>query len=850
MRTKYSEQYQEQVITKFTLYNSLFSSLPYQDMEQISTYLRLFRQECERGFRNRKSPRQIVDRFLAKRLEEKNEDDRTGMLFKFIQFIERQVVLFDALEDAAYDQTHDLDGSGTLAHLFSASLSSESLNVLLKALSDFQLRLVLTAHPTQFYTGKVLGIITDLEQAFRANALQEINELLIQLSRTPFFKKDKPSPFEEAERLAWYLANVFYEVLPVLDARIEEFLRGKRSTAGRPLPVRLGFWPGGDRDGNPFVTHGITIKVASLLRRTILRCYLADFQILRRKLSFKHLEKHLDAIRDNLQNSVLGEAGYSGPDMLLADLRRVEAVIVRHHEAIFVDKVRALIRKVEIFGFHFATLDIRENARIHHQALVQLLKLDRDWDQFQKLNLRDKTTFLLNKKGDPVGKKITGELANVLDTMKAMHQIRAMNGEAICHRYIISNCAHSSDMATIFHLFRRAGWTMRSMPDIVPLFESVEDLEGAPNEMRFLYNVGRYRRHLQNRNDVQYIMLGFSDGTKDGGYVTANWQIFRAKEALELLGQEFGIKTVFFDGRGGPPARGGGNTHNFYTSIGRHIRQREIQLTVQGQTISSNFGNSAAARYNIEQLLHAGLISPLLFSEDDRMTDADRALIDRISELSYQAYCALKEDPLFVKYLAENSPIKYFGMANIGSRPPSRKKNPELSLDALRAITFVGSWSQLKQNVPGYFGLGFALEQLEQEGKLNAVKALYRSSLFFRTLVENSMMSLSKTNFALTAHLGKDPVFGKFWKTLFNEKVRTENILLEITGLESLMGNQPANETSVRFRENLVMPLTVIQQWAITMLNNDVLTAAEKKLYQNMLIRTLYGITNATRNSA
>jgi phosphoenolpyruvate carboxylase len=260
-----------------------------------------------------------------------------------------------------------------------------------------------------------------------------------------------------------------------------------------------------------------------------------------------------------------------------------------------------------------------------------------------------------------------------------------------------------------FALFRLSGWENPTV-DIVPLFESVDDLHNAHEEMEKLYTNPTYAQHLANRNNKQTIMLGFSDGTKDGGYLMANWSIYKAKEQLTAVSRKYGIKAIFFDGRGGPPARGGGKTHKFYASLGPNIENNEIQVTVQGQTISSNFGTLDSCRYNLENLLSAGVTNQVFNKGRNELTAEESSILDQLAEIGYEKYLDFKNHPKFIPYLEQMSTLKYYAKTNIGSRPSKRSKSEKLDFNDLRAIPFVGSWSQLKQNVPGFFGVGSALE--------------------------------------------------------------------------------------------------------------------------------------------
>ncbi len=404
-----------------------------------------------------------------------------------------------------------------------------------------------------------------------------------------------------------------------------------------------------------------------------------------------------------------------------------------------------------------------------------------------------------------------------------------------------------------FALFHLNGWENLSV-DIIPLFESVDDLQNAHVIMEKLYNNPAYANHLKNRHQKQTIMLGFSDGTKDGGYLMANWSIYKAKKELTAMSRKYGIHAIFFDGRGGPPARGGGKTHKFYASLGPKIENDEIQITVQGQTISSNFGTLDSCRYNLENLLSAGVTNHIFSKDKNELTSGETAILDQLAELGYEKYLSFKNHPKFIPYLEQMSTLKYYAKTNIGSRPSKRSKSEHLDFADLRAIPFVGSWSQLKQNVPGFFGVGSALKHFEDNGQWDKVQDLYNDSLFFKTLLENSMMSLAKSFFPLTAYMRKDPEFGDFWQIIYDEFLVTKSMLLKIAGHKDLMENYPDGKASIDIRERIVLPLLTIQQYAllrINELNKDENPNLELiKTYEKIVTRSLFGNTNASRNSA
>jgi phosphoenolpyruvate carboxylase len=347
-------------------------------------------------------------------------------------------------------------------------------------------------------------------------------------------------------------------------------------------------------------------------------------------------------------------------------------------------------------------------------------------------------------------------------------------------------------------------------------------------------------------------MLGFSDGTKDGGYLMGNWSIYKAKEELTKVSKDNNIAVVFFDGRGGPPARGGGKTHKFYASMGKNIANKEIQLTIQGQTVSSNFGTIDAAQYNLEQLIHAGISNDLFSNRHITLQPEEEALLQEMANVSFQSYSALKNHPEFMDYLIEISPLKYYSETNIGSRPTKRGSG-KLNMADLRAIPFVGSWSQLKQNVTGYYGVGAALQKMDEEGKMNSLKTLYKSSMFFKTLIDNCEMAMKKCFFPLTEYLSRDKKFSEIWNMMYQEFVITEKYLFKLTGNNELMSDYAVEQSSINLREKIVLPLVTIQQFAmanIREIENEQIKDSSKETYEKLVMRCSFGIINAGRNSA
>ncbi len=828
----------------------MFAALPYSGIANVGALLPIMLQTCEEGYAKTKSPIEIIDYFFKQHTAVETEKEKIDHLFKYVQYMERQVVLFDAIEDAAFTSVNDIEGVGSLKSLIREAGFSGKTQALKNKLKDFKVRIVLTAHPTQFYPANVLGIIHDMGDAIAKNDYHTINQYIQQLGLTPFFNKKQPTPTDEAQTLMWYLENVFYNAVGNIYDTIVKNVFDNDYDAANPF-IELGFWPGGDRDGNPFVNAATTINVAQLLRSSSIVSYYRDVRKLKRKLTFAGVDTILNSLETRLYENVFRPEASSpiSSEEIIGSLTTIRQKLINEDHSLYLNKLESLLNKVKIFGTHFASLDIRQDSRIHHKVLMDLGVLPDNYltlDEAAKLNL----LATLEGKIDPANFEET-ITRDTLESIYAIQTVQALNGEAGCHRYIISNCQTAVNVMELFALMRLCGMNEQiSNIDIVPLFETIDDLSASEKIMDTLYQHPIYAAHLATRKNQQPIMLGFSDGTKDGGYLQANWGIYKAKEVLTTISRKYHIVVSFFDGRGGPPSRGGGKTHQFYASMGNQIENQEIQLTVQGQTITSTFGTIQSAQYNLEQLLSAGVSHELFSDARLQMSAQDRLILEELGNISYTSYQQLKENPLFLPYLQKFSPLNYYSKSNIASRPAKRGAGNTLKFEDLRAIPFVGSWSQMKQNVPGFYGVGTALQVLKEKGMWREVQSLFNNIAFFRTLIDNSMMSMVKSNFAITKYVDKDPQFSEIWTTIKNEFLLTTQLYLELSGGKSLMENDTVGKYSILLRDRIVLPLLTIQQYALGKMQEEGLSEASKNAYEKLLTRTMFGIINAARNSA
>jgi phosphoenolpyruvate carboxylase len=849
--------FNNEVVSRFELYNSLFLTLPFYKIKDTGTLLPLFIKHCEDGVRDHKTPAEIINTFFKKYTQNTSNKDIIDLLFRFIQYIERQVVLFDAVEDASFDKLNAPDDQSSLHSYLTKGVDNKELGTKIEKLIDeFSLRLVLTAHPTQFYPGSVLSIITDLTSAIKINDISSIHQLLQQLGKTPFFNKKSPTPVDEALSLAWYLENVFYFAAANIQAEIDQNLNEFNLTSKKV--IELGFWPGGDRDGNPNVHATATVQVAKMLRQILFRSYYRDFRKLKRRITFRGVEDTVAIVQDVLYKNAFDSniEAENISKMVIENLQDIKGTLIADHDGLFVDLVDDLIRKVNLFGSHFASLDIRQDSRVlqdvHAYCRASKPIISMFPSNYSELNETEKIEALSFKSAKiiyPEG-EVDPLIEDTIQTITEIKQIQSTNGELACHRFIISNTQHASDILQLIELFLWNGWEEHELHmDFVPLFETVNDLAVAGEIMETLYAHPFYKKHLESRGNKQDIMLGFSDSTKDGGYLMANWSIFNAKVALTTISEKHNIELAFFDGRGGPPSRGGGKTHRFYASMGKEIANKNIQLTIQGQTISSQYGSIDSAGFNIGQLINAGISAGIREKHNILLDPVNKDILDIMARQSYDTYVALRKHPLFLPYLERFSPLTLLSKITISSRPVKRSSGEALKLEDLRAIGFVTAWSQLKQSIPGFFGIGTALKNQEKEGNWDQIASTYQNSGYFKTIIDNCMMSMSKSDFSITSHFANDEEYGDFWKILYNEFELSKEMLLKLSGHSTLMENYPVEKLSIAVREKIVLPLILIQHYALEQLHHDP-NEVERQSYEKLAIRTVYGIVNAGRNLA
>ena len=797
MATGDRKDYGALVAGPFQVFSGIFLTLPLDSIRSTGLRVPELAAACVAGLDAGRRPEDILEEF-CKNQQLASPDEQADLLFRIIQYIERQVVLVDALEDARYTELNDVNGAASFQALLVRARKSRSEEELKRFISGMGIRVVLTAHPAQAYPGSALDIVSDVSRALDRDELSEVRRYLHQLGLTPLVRSGTLSPMEEAVRQSWYLEHVFYKAVPDLLLRIGTALD---DPGGVTLPddlFQVGFWPGGDREGAPEVGVEETLAVAAMLQATLLRCYRGEFAGLRRRISFKGAAPMLDAVEARLN------APRFDADRLAATLFRLEEAVAGRGHGLYLDRVRRFRAAVRLFGRHFASLDIRQDAevvlRAHH----------------------------LFASGIPL-EAWTPETRDVVEVLRAMATVAKRNGPRGCHRFVLSHCAGPEAVWAVWDLARSAAEEAVEGIDVVPVFESWEALQSAGDTLRAMLSHAGYRSHVARRGG-QTAMLGFADGTFDAGYLGANWAIYRAKRDMTAEARRQGVEVVFFDGRGGPPARGGVNTHRYYAALGPEVAHRSIHTNLQGQTISSNFGVPESAAFNLEAMLTAGASCELRAAAGHEEDTEAEQLLDAMAERSREAFHDLLALPGCGDFL------RAFGAADFFER----------SVHGLRGIAFNGAWSLARMNVPGFYGLGTALEALIETSGVHTATRLYTEHALFRALVDNSMQSMAKCDFRLTVSAADHPEFAAIREAVRAEFERTERFVLTISGQQRLLEHSPLLRDSIALRNTVILPLLVILHASLSRMRND---DTEDSLPRRLAARAMFGIVNASRNA-
>jgi phosphoenolpyruvate carboxylase len=764
-------------------------------------------------------------------------------------------------------------------------------------LDNFSVRPVFTAHPTEAARRSVLSKMTTiaqlLEQPDSPTKSERLAETIDLLWQTDELRLGRPEPLDEAVNSIYYLDELLQDTVPeVLASFANEVKRLGVELSPNAKPLSFGTWIGGDRDGNPNITAAVTKSAILLQNSHFTRAINRHLDELRQTLSIstklagvtKELEKSLAEDLEQLPEiearyrrinveepyrlkataighkllltqarHASGLPHFSGRDYkntaeLLQDFEIMHASLLANNgELIANGLLNRIYRTISAFGLTHATMDIREHSGVHRNLLTQIYGQLNSNQISEALKSQDKKEI---KNLDEVGKKC-------FDTFVTVNELIDRFGSEVIESYIISMTKSAEDVLIAALIAKHAG--LLSLDDkksfakigFVPLLETVAELRAAGEILDTLLSDKNYRQIVSLRGDLQEVMLGYSDSNKDAGITTSQWEIHKAQRKLRDIAIKHGVKLRLFHGRGGSVGRGGGPTYDALIALPWGSIDGHIKMTEQGEVISDKYGLPALAKENLELTLAAALEATVL-NRKPRQAAGDlnswNVCMDLISDNAFTAYRKLVDDPDLPAYFYQSTPVEQLGNLFLGSRP-SRRPDAASGLDSLRAIPWVFGWTQSRQIVPGWYGVGSGLKAAREAGKTELLQTLLKEWHFFKTFISNVEMTLAKTDLEIAERYVKslvDPSLHRIFDQIKSEFELTVKELLLMTGESEILGNQPILARTLQVRDTYLAPIQLLQVSLLAKVRNQkqvdpVLTRA--------LLLTINGVAAGLRNT-
>ncbi|MDS5845889.1 phosphoenolpyruvate carboxylase [Streptococcus pneumoniae] len=808
--------------------------------------------------------------------------------------------------DLAYEINHqnniDQDYLGKLSTTIKLVAEKENAVEILEHLNVVP---VLTAHPTQVQRKSMLDLTNHIHSLLRKyrdvklglinkdkwyNDLRRYIEIIMQ---TDMIREKKLKVTNEITNAMEYYNSSFLKAVPHLTTEYKRLAQAHGLNLKQAKPITMGMWIGGDRDGNPFVTAE-TLKQSALTQCEVIMNYYDKkiYQLYREfslSTSIVNVSKQVrEMARQSKDNSIYREkelyrralfdiqskiqatktyliedeevgTRYETANDFYKDLIAIrDSLLENKGESLISGDFVELLQSVEIFGFYLASIDMRQDSSVYEACVAELLKSAGIHSRYSELSEEEKCDLLLKElEEDPRILSATHAekselLAKELAIFKTARVLKDKLGDDVIRQTIISHATSLSDMLELAILLKEVGLvdTERARVQIVPLFETIEDLDHSEETMRKYLSLSLAKKWIDSRNNYQEIMLGYSDSNKDGGYLSSCWTLYKAQQQLTAIGDEFGVKVTFFHGRGGTVGRGGGPTYEAITSQPLKSIKDRIRLTEQGEVIGNKYGNKDAAYYNLEMLVSAAINRMITQKKSDTNTpNRYEAIMDQVVDRSYDIYRDLVfGNEHFYDYFFESSPIKAISSFNIGSRPAARKTITEIG--GLRAIPWVFSWSQSRVMFPGWYGVGSSFKEFINKNPENItiLRDMYQNWPFFQSLLSNVDMVLSKSNMNIAfeyAKLCEDEQVKAIYETILNEWQVTKNVILAIEGHDELLADNPYLKASLDYRMPYFNILNYIQLELIKRQRRGELSSDQERLIHI----TINGIATGLRNS-
>jgi phosphoenolpyruvate carboxylase len=717
-------------------------------------------------------------------------------------------------------------------------------------------------------------LTSDEERHLRKEILNQLKLLLL----TDEVRAERMSVEDEVENGLYFFTHTIWDAIPRLykDIRLalETYYPVAYENYAGELPIVLKYrsWIGSDRDGNPNVTSSVTWKTLIEQRKTVLEVYLKKLDHLRRYLSISYKETNISTeLKESLKNeeidnplSELYERRYQRepyrrkithmmqkvstqlqvlsqdkgeilklaedytPESFIYDLELIQASLIAHGLQGMAEQGRLhdLLICAKTFGFHMTSLDIRQHSRLHEETVTELLRFAGAHEDYASLSEAEKIALLDRELKNPrplcsKGFQRSETAQRVLGVFEEIRDMLSLDA-SIFGSYIISMTHGVSDMLEVLLIAKEMDlWRIEKDEvvtplDVVPLFETIEDLEHSRNLMAQMFEDPLFRKHLAARNDFQEIMLGYSDSNKDGGYWTANWALNKAQYDLGIVCRSYKIDFRLFHGRGGTVGRGGGQSNKAIIAMPPVSNNGRIRFTEQGEVISFRYSLETIAHRHLEQLVHA--MAQVIMAQKNAPgylfgKDREWDLMQELSQYTMEAYRALINHPGFWEWYMKTTPIEHIGKLPIASRPVSRGAGGGLDFEGLRAIPWVFAWTQVRYNVPGWYGIGAGLKKLfeHNEDAEEIVKRWYREWVFFHTVLNNSQRELARTHIPSSELYLNRVEEDTFHDLILQDYAWATQYITRIAGMEQILDHNPVIQRSIQFRNPFTYPLNVIQ---------------------------------------